>query len=178
MENMTGKGIHHIVVMGVSGTGKTSVASALRNALGWEMIEGDDLHPASNIRKMSAGIPLDDFDRGPWLARIASWIQEADARGVNSLVTCSALKRAYRDVLRQAAPGVMFLHLTGDKDLIAERMGQRAGHFMPLSLLESQFTTLEPLDDDENGVAISVSGTPAQVLQAALAALEARAIYV
>lgn len=163
---------HHIVVMGVSGTGKTSIARALRDELGWDFIEGDNLHPASNIRKMSAGIPLDDTDRGPWLQKIATWIQVADRRGTSTLVTCSALKRAYRDVLRQASSGVVFLHLTADKDIIAERMSRRTGHFMPLSLLESQFATLEPLGRDEKGVTLDVSGSPQQVVHAALEALK------
>ncbi|MFW0111397.1 gluconokinase [Rothia sp. CCM 9416] len=164
-------GAHHIVVMGVSGTGKTSVAHALRDELGWEFIEGDDLHPESNICKMSAGIPLNDSDRGPWLEKIASWIQEADKRKAKTLVTCSALKRAYRDVLREASPGLVFLHLTGDKDLIAERMKRRTGHFMPLSLLESQLATLEPLQEDEKGVVVDISGEMPQVLERAYAAL-------
>lgn len=156
---------HHIVVMGVSGTGKTSVAQALRDELGWDFVEGDDLHPVSNIRKMSSGTPLSDADRGPWLEKIASWIRSSDSQGNNTLVTCSALKRTYRDVLRQASPGVIFLHLVGNQDLIAERMTHRIGHFMPPSLLESQFATLEPLNEDENGVSVDVSGSPAEVLQ-------------
>lgn len=170
-KDMNTHATHHIVVMGVSGTGKTSVAQALRDELGWDFAEGDDLHPASNIRKMSAGIPLNDADRGPWLEKIASWIQDADSRGASTLVTCSALKRAYRDVLRRAAPGVIFLHLTGNQTVIADRMSRRAGHFMPLSLLESQFATLEPLGQEETGVTLDVSASPQQVTQAALEAL-------
>ncbi|MDO4917827.1 MAG: gluconokinase [Rothia sp. (in: high G+C Gram-positive bacteria)] len=168
---MATKNTHHIVVMGVSGTGKTSIAHALRDQLGWSFVEGDDLHPAENIQKMSSGIPLTDEDRAPWLARIATWIKEADARGERTIVTCSALKRAYRDVLRQAAPGVVFLHLTGPQEIIAERMKHRQGHFMPTSLLDSQLATLEPLEADEAGVLVDISGTPAEVAAAGLAAL-------
>lgn len=169
--DMTMENTHHIVVMGVSGTGKTSIAHALRDQLGWSFVEGDDLHPAENIQKMSAGIPLTDEDRAPWLARIATWIKDADDRGEHTIVTCSALKRTYRDVLREAAPGVLFVHLTGPRETIAERMKHREGHFMPTSLLDSQFAILEPLEADEAGVLVDISGTPEQVATAALAAL-------
>ncbi|HIY95196.1 MAG TPA: gluconokinase [Candidatus Rothia avicola] len=168
---MTKENTHHIVVMGVSGTGKTSIAHALRDQLGWSFIEGDDLHPNENIQKMSAGIPLTDEDRAPWLARISTWIKDAHARGERTVVTCSALKRAYRDVLREAAPGVLFVHLTGPRETIANRMKYRQGHFMPTSLLDSQFATLEPLEADEAGVLVDISGTPEEVATAALAAL-------
>lgn len=172
MVNMTTEHTHHIVVMGVSGTGKTSIAHALCDQLGWSFVEGDDLHPAENIQKMSAGIPLTDQDRAPWLARIATWIQEADARGQNTIVTCSALKRAYRDLLREAAPGILFLHLMGPRQTIADRMMQRKSHFMPTSLLDSQLATLEPLEADETGLLVDISGTPEEVLAEALKALE------
>lgn len=172
MVNMTTEHTHHIVVMGVSGTGKTSIAHALCDQLGWSFVEGDDLHPAENIQKMSAGIPLTDQDRAPWLARIATWIQEADTRGQNTIVTCSALKRAYRDLLREAAPGILFLHLTGPRQTIADRMMQRKSHFMPTSLLDSQLATLEPLEADETGLLVDISGTPEEVLSEALKALE------
>lgn len=168
---MTKENTHHIVVMGVSGTGKTSIAHALRDQLGWSFIEGDDLHPNENIQKMSAGIPLTDEDRAPWLARISTWIKDAHARGERTVVTCSALKRAYRDVLRESAPGVLFVHLTGPRETIADRMKYRQGHFMSTSLLDSQFATLEPLEADEAGVLVDISGTPEEVATAALAAL-------
>lgn len=169
--DMTKENTHHIVVMGVSGTGKTSIAHALRDQLGWSFIEGDDLHPNENIQKMSAGIPLTDEDRAPWLARISTWIKDAHARGERTVVTCSALKRAYRDVLRESAPGVLFVHLTGPRETIADRMKYRQGHFMSTSLLDSQFATLEPLEADEAGVLVDISGTPEEVATAALAAL-------
>ncbi|QHC25795.1 gluconokinase [Streptomyces sp. GS7] len=162
-----------IVVMGVAGTGKTTIGPLVAAELGVPYAEGDDFHPPANIAKMSAGTPLDDADRGPWLDAIGAWAHGRAGRG--GVVSSSALKRAYRDRLRAAAPGVVFLHLTGDRALIEARMAERKGHFMPTALLDSQFATLEPLGPDEAGVAVDVSGTPEEIAGRAVAALRAPA---
>ncbi|WP_411120765.1 gluconokinase [Streptomyces sp. x-19] len=161
-----------IVVMGVAGTGKTTIGPLVADALGVPYAEGDDFHPPANIAKMSAGVPLDDADRGPWLDAIGAWAHGRAGHG--GVVSCSALKRAYRDRLRAAAPGVVFLHLAGDRALIEARMAERKGHFMPTALLDSQFATLEPLGPDEAGVAVDVSGTPEQIADRAVTALRHR----
>src|SRR3954468_9428051 len=140
-----------IVVMGVSGSGKSTVAAALVDRLGWEFAEGDDFHPPANVEKMRAGIPLDDDDRWPWLRRLAAWIGEHEKAGRNVVVTCSALKRKYRDVLRDGHPSVWFAHVRADPELIRDRIEHRTGHYMPASLLDSQLAILEPLADDEPG---------------------------
>lgn len=149
----------HLVVMGVSGTGKSTVAKVLAERLGWPFAEGDDLHPAANVAKMAAGIPLADPDRWPWLDAIAAWTSEQAAQGNSTIVTCSALRRAYRDRLRAAAAGTVFVHLVGSLDLLAERMGARKDHFMPTSLLPSQLDALEPLEADEPGFTVDVGAT-------------------
>ncbi|MGW0846272.1 gluconokinase [Streptomyces sp. NPDC002787] len=147
-----------VIVMGVSGSGKTTVGQLLAQSLGVPYAEGDDFHPAPNVAKMRAGHPLDDEDRRPWLDEIAQWLaSHADSGGV---MTCSALKRRYRDRLASAAPHVCFLHLDGSPELIAARITARRGHFMPPDLLKSQFADLEPLGDDEAGAAIPIDGTP------------------
>ncbi|MFE7412502.1 gluconokinase [Streptomyces laurentii] len=158
-----------VVVMGVAGTGKTTIGPLVAEALGAPYAEGDDFHPAANVAKMSAGIPLDDEDRAPWLDAIGQWAHGRD--GLGGVVSSSALKRIYRDRLRAAAPGVVFLHLTGDRELIERRMRARQGHFMPTALLDSQFATLQPLREDEAGVAVDVSGTPEEITARAVAAL-------
>ncbi|MGW7334042.1 gluconokinase [Streptomyces sp. NPDC054840] len=159
-----------IVVMGVAGTGKTTVGQLLAEALGVPYAEGDAFHPAANVAKMSAGTPLDDADRVPWLDAIGEWIRNsADLRG--GVIAASSLKRAYRDRLRAAAPGAVFVHLAGERPLIEARMAARRGHFMPTTLLDSQFATLEPLQADELGVVIEVSGSPQDVTERVLAAL-------
>ncbi|THA34871.1 gluconokinase [Streptomyces sp. A1277] len=160
---------HVVVVMGVAGTGKTTIGPLLAAALGVPYAEGDDFHPPANIAKMSAGTPLEDADRWPWLDAIGKWAH--GRAGLGGVVSSSALKRAYRDRLRAGAPGAVFLHLTGDRSLIEERMAGRKGHFMPTALLDSQFATLQPLEDDEAGVAVDVSGTPEEITQRAVAAL-------
>ncbi|MYZ33686.1 MULTISPECIES: gluconokinase [unclassified Streptomyces] len=160
---------HVVVVMGVSGTGKTTVGPLIADALGVPYAEGDDFHPPANIAKMSAGVPLDDADRWPWLDAIGSWAHER--AGLGGVVSSSALKRAYRDRLRAAAPGAVFLHLTGDRALIGRRLAERKGHFMPPALLDSQFAALENLEADEAGVAVDVSGTPQEITERAVAAL-------
>ncbi|MEV4434766.1 gluconokinase [Streptomyces sp. NPDC049585] len=160
-----------IVVMGVAGTGKSTVGALVARALDMPYADGDDLHPAANIAKMTAGIPLDDTDRAPWLDTVGAWLHEQAAHGRGGVVSCSALKRAYRDRLRAAAPGTVFLHLTGDRDLVAARMAARTGHFMKPGLLDSQFATLEPLGADEAGVTVDVAPGPRTVAERAVAAL-------
>jgi len=146
----------HVVVMGVSGTGKTSVGEELAEELGCEFIEGDSLHPRRNIEKMERGIPLTDEDRWPWLQAIAELVAVRDHEGTSTVVTCSALKRKYRDILRDAAP-TFFVHLDAPFEVLEERMSERTKHFMPASLLKSQFDDLEPLDDDEPGAVVDVT---------------------
>jgi gluconokinase/shikimate kinase len=156
--------------MGVSGAGKSSVAALLAGRLGWPFAEGDDMHPQANIDKMAAGHPLDDADRWPWLAQVAAWIDARVAEGAGGIVTCSALKRRYRDVL--GGPGVLFVYLTSSKDQIAERLLARHGHFMPAALLDSQFAALEPPGPEEGALTIEVSGTAQDTAAKILAHLE------
>lgn len=160
---------HVVVVMGVAGTGKTTIGPLLAARLGVPYAEGDDFHPQANIAKMSAGVPLDDDDRWPWLDAIGTWAHER--AGLGGVVSCSALKRSYRDRLRAEAPGVVFVHLSGDRALIEDRMAHRQGHFMPTALLDSQFATLQPLQADEAGVAVDVTGSPEEITARAVQAL-------
>ena len=157
-----------IVVMGVAGSGKTTVGTLLAGKLGVEYGEADMFHPAANIKKMSSGVPLTDDDRLPWLNAIAEWIRaHQDSGGV---VSCSALKRRYRDVLRTGGD-VVFLHLRGAKKLIAERTNSRRGHFMPASLVDSQFADLEPLQPDERGLTLDSLDPAEEIVDAALTTL-------
>lgn len=142
-----------VVVMGVTGSGKSTVGRVLAERLGVPFADADDFHSAANVAKMSAGVPLDDEDRVPWLRAIGAWLGERDG----GVVTCSALKRWYRDILRDAAPGVLFLHLDGDRETVRARVAARAGHFMPASLVDSQFDALEPLGADERGVVVDLA---------------------
>jgi gluconokinase len=166
----------HVVVMGVSGTGKSRVGELVAGARGLVVVEGDVLHPPENVRKMAAGTPLSDADRLPWLDRLAEVLARNDSAGVSTVMTCSALRRSYRDVLRSGvrAGEVFFLHLHADVQVLRRRMEQREGHFMPARLLDSQLEALEPLGDDEVGAAVDVSGTVEQVVDRALAVLRAR----
>ncbi|MDX3075077.1 gluconokinase [Streptomyces sp. NPDC088354] len=158
-----------VVVMGVSGSGKSTVGGLLAGRLGVPYAEADDFHPPANIAKMSAGHPLNDEDRAPWLDAIAAWITERGERG--GVVSCSALRRRYRDRLRRDTPGLFFLHLDGPEELIAGRLAARMQHFMPAGLLHSQFEALEPLDPDEAGAVVTIDGGPQQITERALAAL-------
>ncbi|MEW2498892.1 gluconokinase [Amycolatopsis sp. NPDC047767] len=161
-----------IVVMGVSGSGKTTVGEALAEHLGVEYAEADSFHSKANIEKMSAGHALTDADREPWLQAIAHWIAEHQESG--GVVSSSALKRRYRDELR-AGGNVWFLHLHGDRDVLAERMQTRKGHFMPVSLLDSQLADLEPLQPDEPGLVLEITESPAALVEAAIHAFQERA---
>lgn len=156
------------IVMGVSGSGKTTVAELLVHRLGWVMAEADDFHSEANTAKMAAGTPLTDEDRAPWLLGLRDWINDQPG---NVVLTCSALKHSYRDVLRTASARVVFLHLAGDQSVIGPRMDTRTGHFMPTSLLDSQLSTLEPLGPEEDGSVIDIDGTPEQVAARAAQAL-------
>src|SRR5829696_3069695 len=144
-----------LVVMGVAGTGKSVVAATLAKRLAWELGEGDDLHPAANVAKMARGEPLTDEDRWPWLDKVAAWIDDHAAAGRPAIMTCSALKKAYRDRLRGPG-GVAFVHLHGSRDLLAARLAARRDHYMPGSLLDSQLETLQPLEADENGIVVEL----------------------
>ena len=144
-----------IVVMGVSGSGKSTVGAALAQRLGVPFADADDFHPPANIAKMEAGTPLNDDDRYPWLEAIGGWL--ADHCGTGGVMSCSALKRKYRDQLRKHCPQTEFVHLSGSPEVIAARQASRPGHFMPASLMASQFATLQPLEPDERGVTLDVS---------------------
>lgn len=160
-----------LVVMGVSGSGKTTVATEVARRLGWDFTEGDDHHPAANVEKMRAGIPLDDDDRWPWLRELAAWIGRHEEEGRSCVLTCSALKRAYRDLLRDGHPSVWFAHVSGTQELIEQRVAHRHHQYMPSSLLPSQFATLEPLQDDEPGLVVPATGSPEQAVDELLADL-------
>ncbi len=152
-----------VVVMGVSGSGKSTVGAALAQRLRVPFADADDFHPEANIAKMTAGLPLDDADRKPWLEALGRWLAERRDGGV---VSCSALRRSYRDVLRLHAPGIRLVHLDGAREVIARRQASRPGHFMPASLLDSQFATLEPLGDDEHGTVLDVDASPDALVDA------------
>lgn len=156
------------MLIGVSGSGKSTIAAELVRRTGWARLEGDDLHPAANRRKMAAGLPLDDSDRLPWLRAVASWIGTREVAGSDAVVTCSALRRRYRELLRAGHPSVRFVELDVDPDVLRRRLTDRRGHFMPGSLLDSQLATLEPLQPDEPGVRVRVDGPPATVAAAVL----------
>lgn len=163
-----------VVVMGVSATGKSTVAARLSGLLGWHFEEGDDLHPPANVAKMEAGEPLSDEDRAPWLDAVNARAQELASAGHCSLLTCSALKRSYRERLRDGVPEMFFVHLAAPYEVLEPRMDSRERHFMPASLLRSQFDTLEPLADDEDGTVVDVSGTLEEVTASAHRVVEAR----
>ena len=157
-----------VVVMGVSGSGKTTLAEGIAARLHWRFQEGDDLHPRANVEKMSRGEPLTDDDRRPWLDAIGRWLDERAAAGESAVLTCSALRRAYRDRLREGRPGVRFCHVVVSAETLRDRLERRRGHYMPPSLLPSQLATLEPLDDDEPGVTVPADRQPEDVLEDAI----------
>jgi gluconokinase len=150
-----------LVVMGVSGSGKSTVAGILAGRLNWDLEEGDDLHPDANVVKMSDGVPLTDEDRWPWLDRVGMWISEHTALGRPGVITCSALKRSYRDRLR--GDNVVFVYLAGSKDTIGRRLTARVDHFMPSDLLDSQLSALEPPEADENVLIVEVGAAPTEL---------------
>jgi gluconokinase len=161
---------HLVVVMGVSGAGKSTVGALIAQRLGLSFRDADDFHPPANVAKMRGGQPLTDADRAPWLAAIGAHL--AVHRGDGCVVTCSALKRSYRDLLRQAVPEVRFVFLNGAIELVAARQAARQGHFMPVSLVASQFATLEPPVPDEGAIALDVAAPPATLAETAIRALE------
>jgi carbohydrate kinase (thermoresistant glucokinase family) len=163
-----------VVMMGVSGCGKTTIAMKLAERLGWQMLEGDKLHPPANVAKMSAGTPLDDKDRWPWLRAIAGAIDDWRASGVSGVVACSALKRAYRDILIGSRADVVLVYLQGSHDLIAARMAARHGHFMPAGLLDSQFATLEEPGEAERPIVVSIAPAPDAIVEAIIEELGQR----
>ena len=156
-----------VVVMGVSGCGKSTVGEALAAALHWRYSEGDRLHPAENVARMAAGTPLTDADRAGWLAKIAAELSAAAARGEGLVVTCSSLKRSYRDVLRTGDPALRFIFLHGPRQLLEARLQERRGHYMPPSLLQSQLEALEPPGDDEFAQPLSITAAPQQLAESA-----------
>jgi gluconokinase len=153
-----------VVMMGVSGSGKTTIASGVARRFGWTLLEGDDFHPAANVAKMHAGIPLTDDDRWPWLHAIAAAIDAARARGESAVVACSALKRAYRDILIGERTDVVLVYLHGSRDLIGGRLAKRKGHFMPPALLASQFDSLEEPGPDERPIVASIEPAPEAIV--------------
>lgn len=157
----------HIVVMGVSGCGKSTIGHDLAARLGIEYKDGDELHPKENIDKMSSGIPLTDEDRAPWLTLVGEWLHER----ADGVIACSALKRSYRDIIRAAAPNTFFVHLHGSYTVHLSRVTCREGHFMPSSLLDSQMETLEALDSDETGVIIDIAQPVEDIVEAAYQAV-------
>ncbi|GAB5080777.1 gluconokinase [Arthrobacter sp. AD-310] len=165
----------HLVVMGVAGSGKSTLAAALSKRLGWACAEADEFHPQANIDKMSQGIPLQDEDRWPWLEEIQAWMTDRARAGESTVLTCSALKKSYRQLLSQAQGRVIFLHLDGGADLIGQRMQGREGHFMPPTLLPSQLATLEALSQEEldaGSLRLDISQTPEQLVAAVVQALD------
>lgn len=151
-----------LVVMGVSGSGKSTIGALLAERLGVPFLDADDLHPITNVDKMSAGQPLTDEDRWPWLERVGEAIAAASGTGI--VVACSALKRSYRDAIRANAPGAEFVYLDGSRELLASRLGSREGHFMPATLLDSQLAALERLGEGERGIVIGVDSTPENIV--------------
>jgi gluconokinase len=158
-----------LVIMGVSGSGKSTVAGLLAGQLGWDLAEGDDLHSAENVAKMATGQPLDDSDRWPWLESVAAWITNHTDEGRPGIITCSALKRSYRDKL--SGPNVIFVHLVGSRDQIGTRLAARVDHYMSPTLLESQIATLEPPAPDENVISVNVGRKPAELADDVVRAL-------
>ncbi len=169
---MAGSATTTIVVMGVAGSGKSTVAAELVARTGWTFAEGDEFHSAANVEKMRGAHPLTDEDRWPWLHSIADWIGEHERAGQSVVVTCSALRRVYRDLLREGHPSVWFAHISVPEPVLADRLAQRQGHYMPAALLSSQLATLEPLEPGEPGATINPLPTPGDVAEHILADLK------
>jgi gluconokinase len=163
------------VMMGVSGSGKTTIAVGVAKSEGWRLVEGDDFHPAANVAKMKSGTPLTDEDRWPWLRAIAQEIDAIRGRGESAVVASSALKRAYRDILIGNRRDVVLVYLKGSKDLIGKRMATRKDHFMPPALLDSQFATLEEPGDDEHPIVVSIEPPPDEIVADVVRKLKERA---
>jgi gluconokinase len=161
-----------LVVMGVSGSGKTTVGKLLAERLGWPYAEADEFHSQANVAKMAAGHPLTDEDRKPWLDAIGRWIDERRAAHEPGVVSCSALKRAYRDLLRDGRPEVRVVFLKGSRDVIGRRLVARHGHFMPATMLDSQFEALEEPTPDEHAAVVSVDATPGEIVDEVVRVLE------
>lgn len=161
-----------VLIMGVTSSGKSTVGEGLAERLGWAFRDADSFHPPENVAKMSSGQPLNDEDRKPWLRAIARFIDDAEAHQTPAVVTCSALKRVYRDVIVGTRNHVALVHLVGDKQLIAERMAARKNHFMPTSLLDSQFATLEAPQDDEKPFRVAIDQPPQTIIQTVIDGLK------
>ncbi|MDO8902194.1 MAG: gluconokinase [Phenylobacterium sp.] len=162
-----------LLVMGVSGAGKTTIAKALAERLGWAFLDADDLHPPANHAKMAMGAALDDEDRRPWLAAVAAWIAARQTEACPAVVACSALKRTYRDQLRRAAADLQIVFIRAEPELLAERLRRRRGHFMPPSLLASQFATLEPPAPEEGAVDIDAAQALPEIIDAVVSEMVA-----
>ncbi|WNB88132.1 gluconokinase [Glutamicibacter protophormiae] len=162
-----------VVVMGVSGSGKTTIGTLVAHELGVQFIDGDSLHPLENVQKMAAGTPLDDDDRWPWLEIVGRTLHEHGERREGLVVACSALKRAYRERIRSQAPSALFLHLDGTLEVLTRRIEGRSGHFMPAALLESQIETLEPLAQEEGGYVLNIDQPVADMVDDAATRLRA-----
>ncbi|GGC93351.1 gluconokinase [Tersicoccus solisilvae] len=163
-----------VVVMGVSGSGKTTIGALIADELGVPFVDGDGLHPIENVRKMAAGTPLTDEDRWPWLRRVGEHLASAGTSGQGLVVACSALKRAYRDTILAEAPGTVYVHLAGTVEVLQERMEGRSDHFMPPSLLRSQLATLEPLAPGEPGFVLDIAQPVDGLVRQAVAGIRAR----
>ncbi len=162
-----------IIVMGVSGSGKSTIGALIAGAIGVPFVDGDALHPQSNIEKMAGGQPLDDSDRWPWLAVVGQTLAEAGRAGDGMVIACSALRRAYREAILTSAPKARFVHLDGSREVLSARIEGRSGHFMPPSLLDSQFATLEPLGPDEPGIVVDIDQPVAAIVSDAVARIAA-----
>ncbi len=164
-----------LVIMGVSGCGKSTVAGVLAGRLSWPLEEGDDLHPMRNLVKMASGVPLTDDDRWPWLDRVGEWVHRRTAAGEPGVITCSALRRAYRDrILGDDPHHIVFVYLSGTRDAVGKRLTARIDHFMPSSLLESQLSTLEPPEPDESSIIVDAGRRPAEIADEIVRRLDLR----